>query len=169
MGVGTNVQARAIALHHLDGPWRPADIEQRDGRVVRQGNQNAQVEVIRYVTEGSFDIYMWQTLERKAAFIAQVSKGEATDREVEELSEQVLTFAEVKALATGDPRIMEKAAVDADVARLTRLEHAHRRDQSQLQWVARSPRSRADAALAGVSKLEAAWRGPPTPAGTTSP
>ena len=76
MGVGTNVQARAVAMHHLDAPWRPADIEQRDGRILRQGNQNPQVQVIRYVTEGSFDTYMWQTLERKAAFIAQVTRGD---------------------------------------------------------------------------------------------
>ena len=109
MGVGTNVQARAIAMHHLDAPWRPADIEQRDGRILRQGNQNPEVRVLRYVTEGSFDTYMWQTLERKAAFIAQVTRGDLPDRDVDDIGDQALSFAEVKALATGDPLVLEKA------------------------------------------------------------
>ena len=112
MGVGTNVQARAIALHHLDCPWRPADIEQRDGRIVRQGNQNPEVAILRYVTEGSFDIYMWQTVERKAAFINQVATGRAVDRDVDDIGDQALSYAEVKALATGNPLILEKASVD---------------------------------------------------------
>ncbi len=103
MGVGTNVQARALALHHLDCPWRPADIEQREGRLVRQGNQNPEVEILRYVTEGSFDIYMWQTVERKASFIAQVTTGRLADREVDDIGDQALSYAEVKALATGTP------------------------------------------------------------------
>ncbi len=133
MGVGTNVQARAIAMHHLDAPWRPADIEQRDGRILRQGNQNPEVQVIRYVTEGSFDTYMWQTLERKAAFIAQVTRGDLPDRDVDDIGDQALSFAEVKALATGDPLVLEKAGVDADVARLTRLERAHHDDQHRLR------------------------------------
>ena len=94
MGVGTNVQTRAIAMHHLDAPWRPADIEQRDGRILRQGNQNPEVRVLRYVTEGSFDTYMWQTLERKAAFIAQVTRGELPDRDVDDIGDQALSFAE---------------------------------------------------------------------------
>lgn len=133
MGVGTNVQARAIAMHHLDAPWRPSDIEQRDGRILRQGNQNPEVQVIRYVTERSFDTYMWQTLERKAAFIAQVTRGDLTDREVDDVGDQALSFAEVKALATGDQRVLEKAGVDADVARLARLERAHYDDQHRLR------------------------------------
>jgi hypothetical protein len=133
MGVGTNVQTRAVALHHLDAPWRPADIEQRDGRILRQGNQNPEVQVIRYVTEGSFDTYMWQTLERKAAFIAQVTRGDLPDRDVDDIGDQALSFAEVKALATGDPLVLEKAAVDADVARLIRLERAHHDDQHRLR------------------------------------
>jgi hypothetical protein len=133
MGVGTNVQARAVAMHHLDAPWRPADIEQRDGRILRQGNQNPEVRILRYVTEGSFDTYMWQTLERKAAFIAQVTRGDLPDRDVDDVGEQVLSFAEVKALATGDPLVLEKAGVDADVARLTRLERAHVDDQHRLR------------------------------------
>ncbi|MPZ28465.1 MAG: helicase [Micromonosporaceae bacterium] len=132
MGVGTNVQDRLIALHHLDAPWRPADIEQRDGRGLRQGNQNSSVRILRYVTEASFDIYMWQTLERKAAFIAQVMTGKATAREIEEISQTALSFAEVKALATGNPLIMEKAEIDTEVARLTRLRAAHEREQRRL-------------------------------------
>ncbi|MEI2638995.1 MAG: hypothetical protein V9F03_08395 [Microthrixaceae bacterium] len=94
-----------IAMHHLDAPWRPADIEQRDGRILRQGNQNPEVRVLRYVTEGSFDTYMWQTLERKAAFIAQVTRGDLPDRDVDDIGDQALSFAEVKALATGDPLV----------------------------------------------------------------
>jgi N12 class adenine-specific DNA methylase len=133
MGVGTNVQARAIALHHLDAPWRPADIEQRDGRIMRQGNGNPEVRILRYVTEGSFDTYMWQTLERKAAFIGQVTRGDLPDRDVDDVGDQTLTFAEVKALATGDPLILEKATVDADVVRLARLEKAHHDDQARLR------------------------------------
>ncbi|QXC60619.1 DEAD/DEAH box helicase family protein [Aquihabitans sp. G128] len=124
MGVGTNVQARAVALHHLDCPWRPADIEQREGRILRQGNQNPEVQVLRYVTEGSFDTYMWQTLERKAAFIAQVTRGDLPDRDIDDIGDLALTYAEVKALATGDPLILEKASVDAEVSKLMRLERA---------------------------------------------
>ena len=133
MGVGTNVQTRATALHHLDCPWRPADIEQRDGRVLRQGNQNTEVQVLRYVTEGSFDTYMWQTLERKATFIAQVTGGDVGGREVDDIADTALSYAEVKALATGNPLIMEKAAVDAEVARLTRLQRAHADEQHRFR------------------------------------
>ncbi len=146
LGVGTNVQARAVALHHLDCPWRPADIEQRDGRILRQGNQNAEVEILRYVSEGSFDIYMWQTLERKAAFIAQVSRGGMPDREVDDIGEQALSYAEVKALATGNPLIMEKAGVDAEVAKLTRLERAHQDEKHRLRLALQAAERRADSA-----------------------
>jgi N12 class adenine-specific DNA methylase len=133
MGVGTNVQDRAIALHHIDCPWRPADIEQREGRIIRQGNLNPEAAVIRYVTEGSFDTYMWQTLERKAAFIGQVTGGGLHAREVDDIADTALTYAEVKALATGNPLIMEKAGIDAEVARLTRLERAHGDEQHRLR------------------------------------
>ena len=132
MGVGTNVQRRAIALHHLDCPWRPADIAQREGRILRQGNLNPEVEVIRYVTEGSFDAYLWQTVERKARFIGQVMRGRLDVREIEDVGDTALSYAEVKALATGDPRILEKAKVDAEVTRLERLERAHTRNQRAL-------------------------------------
>ena len=155
MGVGTNVQTRAIAMHHLDAPWRPADIEQRDGRILRQGNQNPEVRVLRYVTEGSFDTYMWQTLERKAAFIAQVTRGDLPDRDVDDIGDQALSFAEVKALATGDPLVLEKAAVDADVARLTRLERAHHDDQHRLRRTYDTATHRAEKAERRIVDLEA--------------
>ncbi|MGI8678750.1 MAG: helicase-related protein, partial [Jatrophihabitans sp.] len=92
MGVGTNVQARAIALHHLDCPWRPADIAQREGRLLRQGNLNPEVEVIRYVSEGSFDAYLWQTVERKARFIGQVMRGRLDVREIEDIGDTALSY-----------------------------------------------------------------------------
>ena len=144
MGVGTNAQDRAVALHHLDCPWRPADLEQREGRVRRQGNQNPEVEIIRYVTEGSFDIFMWQTVERKAAFIAQVMRGGNVARELDDIGDQALSYAEVKALATGNPHIVEKAGVDAEIAKLTRLRAAHQRDQAALSRTHASASARAD-------------------------
>jgi N12 class adenine-specific DNA methylase len=155
MGVGTNVQARAIAMHHLDAPWRPADIEQRDGRILRQGNQNLEVQIFRYVTEGSFDTYMWQTLERKAAFIAQVTRGDLPDRDVDDIGDQALSFAEVKALATGDPLVLEKAGIDAEVARLARLERAHHDDQHRLRRTFETATQRAARCGQRVEQLEA--------------
>ncbi|MGQ0823758.1 MAG: DEAD/DEAH box helicase family protein [Actinomycetota bacterium] len=155
MGVGTNVQTRAIAMHHLDAPWRPADIEQRDGRILRQGNQNPEIRVLRYVTEGSFDTYMWQTLERKAAFIAQVTRGDLPDRDVDDIGDQALSFAEVKALATGNPLVLEKAAIDADVARLARLERAYHDDQHRLRRTLDAAILRADKTEQRAADLEA--------------
>lgn len=125
MGEGTNVQARLIALHHLDAPWRPSDIEQREGRILRQGNTNEYVSVFRYVTEGSFDAYMWQTLETKARFISQVMIGDATMRKAEDVDSTALSYAEVKAIASGNPMVLEKAQVDAEVIRLSRLKRQH--------------------------------------------
>jgi hypothetical protein len=134
MGVGTNVQARCVALHHLDCPWRPADVEQREGRILRQGNQNHEVQILRYVTEGSFDVYMWQTVELKAGFINQVLAGRHGGRSIDDVtSDQELSYAEVKALATGDDRIVRKAGLEADVTRLRRQRTAHFQDQSRLQ------------------------------------
>ncbi|MDP9386875.1 MAG: DEAD/DEAH box helicase family protein, partial [Actinomycetota bacterium] len=156
MGVGTNVQARAVALHHLDCPWRPADIEQREGRIVRQGNQNAEVAVVRYATEASFDIYMWQTVERKAAFIAQVSTGRGVEREVDDIGEQALSFAEVKALASGNPLIVEKAGVDAEVARLSRLRRSHQDDQHRLRVKLAAAEARAAALAQRIAALQTA-------------
>ena len=133
MGVGTNVQDRAIALHHLDAPWRPADVAQRDGRILRQGNLNPQVEIIRYVTERSFDGYMWQTLERKARFIGQVMHGRLDTREIADIGDTALSFSEVKAIATGNPLLIDKAEADAALARLQRAERAHLRNQDALR------------------------------------
>jgi N12 class adenine-specific DNA methylase len=133
MGVGTNVQDRAIALHHLDAPWRPADVAQREGRIVRQGNLNPEVEIYRWVTEGSFDGYMWQTLERKARFISQVIRGRLDAREIGDVGDTALSYSEVKALATGNPLLMDKADADAALARLQRSERAHGRNQNALR------------------------------------
>jgi N12 class adenine-specific DNA methylase len=132
MGVGTNVQDRAIALHHLDAPWRPADVAQREGRIVRQGNLNPEVQIYRWVTEGSFDGYMWQTLERKARFISQVIRGRLDAREIGDIGDTALSYSEVKALATGNPLLMDKADADAALARLQRSERAHARNQNAL-------------------------------------
>ncbi|HVO24219.1 MAG TPA: helicase-related protein, partial [Candidatus Margulisiibacteriota bacterium] len=134
MGVGTNVQKRLYALHHVDAPWRPADLEQREGRIIRQGNENPEVEVHRYITTGSFDAYMWQTLERKARFINQVKNGDPNVRNAEDIDEQALSYAEVKALASGNPLILDKARADADVDRLSRLRRAHSDNQRTMQW-----------------------------------
>ena len=133
MGSGTNVQERLVALHHLDAPWRPADVEQREGRILRQGNKNSSVQIYRYVTEGSFDAYMWQTLETKAKFIAQVMSGDMTVRRLEDMDSAALTYAEVKAIASGNPLVIEKAQVDAELIRLTRLRSAHAEEQYRIR------------------------------------
>ncbi len=133
MGTGTNVQERLIALHHLDAPWRPADVEQREGRILRQGNTNPEVQIFRYVTEESFDAYMWQTLETKAKFIAQVMNGESDLRRIEDIDGTALTYAEVKAIASGNPMVIEKASIDAELARLTRLHKQHHETQYRLR------------------------------------
>ncbi|WP_459645160.1 helicase-related protein [Kineococcus sp. NUM-3379] len=133
MGVGTNIQARAVALHHLDCPWRPADLQQRDGRILRQGNQNPEISIYRWVTEGSFDAYSWQTVERKARFIAQVMRGRLDVREMDDVGDNALSFAEVKALASGDPLVMEKASADAELTKFERLLRAHGRNEAALR------------------------------------
>jgi N12 class adenine-specific DNA methylase len=125
MGTGTNVQRRLVALHHLDAPWRPRDIEQREGRILRQGNLNAEVRIYRYVTEGSFDAYMWQTLETKARFIQQVMSGNTSVRAAEDLEGGALTYAEIKAIASGNPAVMEKVKVDTEIRKLDQLRAAH--------------------------------------------
>ena len=118
MGAGTNVQQRLIALHDLDVPWRPADLEQRAGRIVRQGNTNSEVDLYRYVTEGTFDAYSYQLLESKQKFISQVMTSKSPVRSAEDVDETALSYAEIKALASGNPKIMEKMQLDADVAKL---------------------------------------------------
>jgi|SRR5947209_17074114 len=144
MGVGTNVQTRAVALHHLDCAWRPADLHQREGRIVRQGNQNPEVQILRYVTEGSFDGHLWQTVERKARFINQVMRGRLDVREIEDIGGAALSYSEVKALATGDPRVLEKVQADAELTRLERLARAHDRSQQRLANTARANYAAAD-------------------------
>ena len=133
MGTGANVQERLIALHHLDAPWRPADVEQREGRIMRQGNTNAEVQIFRYVTEQSFDAYLWQTLETKAKFIAQVMTGESDLRRIEDVDGTALTYAEVKAIASGNPMVIEKSRIDAELARLGRLHCEHQESQYKLR------------------------------------
>ncbi|MCD7837591.1 MAG: helicase, partial [Clostridiales bacterium] len=118
MGAGTNVQDRLVAVHHLDVGWRPADMTQRNGRIIRQGNRNKRVQVFNYVTEGTFDAYLWQTLENKQKFISQIMTSKSPVRSCDDVDEQVLSYAEVKALCAGDERIKEKMDLDIDVARL---------------------------------------------------
>lgn len=133
MGVGTNVQDRAIALHHVDAPWRPADVTQREGRAVRQRNQNPEVRLFRYATEGSFDAYMWGTLARKAQFIEQVLTGRLDVREVDNSSEMALQFAEMQAITAGDLRILEVANLRQETQKLGRQERAHARKIGSIQ------------------------------------
>ncbi len=125
MGTGTNVQQRLVALHHLDAPWKPAEVEQREGRILRQGNTNEEVAVYRYVTEGSFDAYMWQALETKARFIGQVITGDNAARRAEDVGGQELSYAEVKAIASGNPAVLTLAEADAELQRLALLKKNH--------------------------------------------
>ncbi|GAA4554905.1 SNF2-related protein [Pseudonocardia xishanensis] len=156
MGVGTNVQDRAIALHHLDCPWRPADLAQRDGRALRRGNQHSEIGLYRYVVEGSFDAYSWQTVGRKATFIAQVMRGRLDQREIEDIGDSALSYNEVKALAAGNPLLLDKAKADADLARLERLERSHVQARSRLRYSIEQ-NQRAIGRLEGnISSIEAA-------------
>lgn len=125
MGAGTNVQDKLIAVHHLDVGWRPADMTQRNGRIVRQGNSNPVVQIYNYVTEGTFDAYLWQTLENKQKFISQIMTSKSPVRSCEDVDEQVLSYAEVKALCAGDDRIKEKMDLEVEVARLRMLKAEH--------------------------------------------
>jgi N12 class adenine-specific DNA methylase len=138
MGAGTNVQKRLKALHHLDAPWRPRDIEQREGRILRQGNEHATVDIYRYVTEGSFDAYMWQCLETKARFIQQVMNGSVTVRQAEDLEGGALTYAEIKAIASGNPAVMEKVKVDTEIRKLDQLRASHINQQHKIRWEVRN-------------------------------
>jgi len=125
MGAGVNIQKRLIALHHLDAAWRPRDIEQREGRILRQGNSNAEVEIFRYITEGSFDAYMWQLLENKARFIGQIMTGDTNIRKAEDIDGRHLSYAEAKALATGNPLVLEKFKVADRLYKLNALRQDH--------------------------------------------
>lgn len=133
MGAGTNCQDRMIAIHDLDAPWRPGDLEQRKGRLVRQGNRNQSVRVYRYVTEGTFDAYLWQTLENKQRFISQIMTSKSPVRSAEDADEAALSYAEVKALCAGDPRVKEKMDLDVEVAKLRVLKSAYLSQRYRLQ------------------------------------
>lgn len=133
MGAGFNVQERLVALHHVDCPWRPRDVEQRDGRILRQGNTNEKVHIYRYVTEGTFDSYNWQTVENKQKFISQVVTGKSPARTCDDIDDAALSYAEVKALAAGDPEIKERMELDVDVQKLSVLRTAYHNDQYKLE------------------------------------
>ena len=133
MGAGTNVQDRLIALHHLDVPWRPSDIEQQEGRIIRQGNMNPKVKIFRYVTEGTFDAYSWQLIENKQKFIGQIMTSKTPVRSCDDIDDAALTYAEVKSLATGNPYIKEKMTLDADVAKLKVLKSNHLSNKYRLE------------------------------------
>ena len=133
MGAGMNVQDRLVALHDLDCPWRPGDLEQRGGRIIRQGNRNKEVHIYRYVTEGTFDAYLWQTIENKQRFISQIMTSKSPVRSCEDIDETALSYAEIKALCAGDERIKEKMDLDVDVARLKLMRASHQSQQYKLE------------------------------------
>ena len=125
MGAGTNCQQKLVALHHLDCPWRPSDLQQREGRIIRQGNENSEVDIYSYVTEGTFDAYLYQLVERKQKFIAQIMTSKSPVRSAEDVDEQALSYAEIKALASGNPLIKEKMDLDIEVTKLKLLKSSH--------------------------------------------
>jgi len=172
MGAGMNAQKKLVALHHLDVPWRPSDIEQREGRIIRQGNEfydadpeGFEVEVLRYVTKESFDAYSWQTLESKARFIEQAMRGDITVRRADDVDGGALTYAEVKALASGNPMVIDKVKVDAELRKLELLESAHKRERWLTQREASDLPERIEGitrTLAGVKAILAARKIPDT-------
>ena len=133
MGAGTNVQDLLIALHDLDCPWRPRDLTQRKGRIERRGNTNEKVHVYRYVTEGTFDAYLWQTVENKQKFISQIMTSKSPMRSCEDVDEAALSYAEIKALCAGDPRIKERMELDVDVSKLKIMKAAHQSKQYEME------------------------------------
>lgn len=133
MGAGTNVQDRLVAVHHLDVGWRPSDMTQRNGRIIRQGNRNKEIQIYNYVTEGTFDAYLFQTLENKQRFISQIMTSKSPVRSCEDVDEQALSYAEIKALCAGNPLIKEKMDLDVDVARLKVLRADHMSQQYRLE------------------------------------
>ena len=142
MGVGTNVQDRLIAMHHLDAPWKPSDVEQRDGRIVRQGNKNPAVQIYRYVTKKSFDAFMWQKLDTKSKFIGQVLSGAKGSRSAEDIDNPLPEAAEMKAAASGDPRIIEHAELDRQVRALTAQRRSFEATKSRATWEAGTAKAR---------------------------
>ena len=133
MGAGTNCQDRLIALHDLDCPWRPGDLQQRAGRIIRQGNMNSEVHIYRYVTEATFDAYLWQTIENKQKFISQIMTSKSPVRACDDIDEATLSYAEVKALCAGDDRIREKMDLDIEVSKLKLLKANHQSQQFRMQ------------------------------------
>ena len=133
MGAGTNVQDRLVAIHDLDCPWRPGDLQQRKGRIERQGNQNEKVHVFRYVTEGTFDAFLWQTVENKQKFISQIMTSKSPVRSCNDVDAVALSFAEIKALCAGDPRIKERMDLDVEVSRLKIMKADHKSKQYRLE------------------------------------
>ena len=167
LGVGTNIQTRCVALHHVDAPWRPADVEQREGRALRPGNLNPSVDIYRYVSEKSFDSFLWQVLERKARFIGQVLGGRPAGRDVDDIGDATLSYAEVKALATGNPLLLELAETNAQVTRLRHLATAHVRAIRRLEssiagWQQQS--SAKTRLVYTLDRLAAAYQENPDPA-----
>lgn len=156
MGVGTNVQDRAVALHHLDAPWRPADVQQREGRIIRQGNKNKEVQVIRYVTEQSFDSYIWQAIATKAEFINQIMRGRADVREMDDIGDFALSAAEVTALGTGSRHLIEHSDAHADLTRLQRALRNHEADQRNIAGQINSAQASLTASERAVGQIEQA-------------
>ena len=156
MGVGTNVQDRVTALHHIDCPWRPADIRQREGRAIRQGNQNSEVNVYRYLTEGSFDGYTWQTIARKEGMVNQIMRGDPNVREMEDVSDMQMSANVATAIGSGNPLLLEKAQADQEVSRLRRRQSAYNRSQTSLMATRDRSRFTIDEATTDIALLRRA-------------
>ena len=156
MGVGTNIQKRAVHLVDMDAPWRPSDVEQRHGRILRQGNQNPEVRISQVVTKESFDSFMWQGLERKSRFINQIMRGRLDVREIEDIGDNTLNFAQAKAITSGNPLVLEKAVADQELARLSRLDRAYNRNMVAVAHTKRGEQSAADAATHDLPLIQAA-------------
>ncbi|EMY32805.1 putative helicase [Arthrobacter crystallopoietes BAB-32] len=156
MGVGTNIQARAVHLVDMDAPWRPADVEQRHGRILRQGNQNPEVQITQVVMKESFDSFMWQGLERKSRFINQIMRGRLDVREIEDIGDNTLNFAQAKAITSGNPLILDKAVADQELARLERLHRAFNRNLVAVEHTRRGEQTALEAAEQDLPLIEAA-------------
>jgi hypothetical protein len=156
MGTGMNVQERLLAMHHLDAPWRPADVEQREGRILRQGNRFQEVFEFVYITTGSFDGYIWQVLETKARFIDQVMSGQVNAREIDDISKTALSMAEIKALASGDPEIMQMIAVENELTKLDSVRTAWLRNRQLMQFKLQSYRQQETGVRGQIADIEEA-------------
>jgi superfamily II DNA/RNA helicase len=158
MGTGMNVQERLLAMHHLDAPWRPADVEQREGRILRQGNRFKEAFEFVYITKESFDAYIWQILETKARFIDQVMSGQINAREIDDISKTALSMAEIKALASGDPEIMQMIAVENELSKLDSVRSAWLRNRQLMQLKLNSYRQQEAGVRGQITDLEEALR-----------